>query len=151
MPAEPVPFDEHHIDLVLDYDFEYFLKLDFEENQYSQHQIDEVYTAYHATIDKLKKKLKDNKKQFLLFLDGQVRLMFAGNFLPSHFRFDAFTREASIIDFEATGENWAYFELWKKYKRRERTRKKAWEVIVKFGAVLAYILSFIKLMELLQK
>lgn len=148
MPAEPVPFDEQHISLVLDYDFEYFLKLDIEENQYPQQQIDEIYSSYENTIKELKTKLKDNKKQFILYLSGQVRLMFAGNFIPSHFRIDGFTRELSIIDFKGTGEGWAFFELWQKHERRKRTRKMFWGVIVKTGAILAYILTIAKLIEM---
>jgi len=56
----------------------------------------------------------------------------------------------TILSFKEYGESWAYFERWQKQERKVKFRKRAWENIVKTGAVLAYILSVIKLLEYLK-
>lgn len=151
MSTNSIPFDEEHKTLVLDYDFEYFIKFDLEENNYSDQQISELYAGYHKTLKELQVKLKENKKQFLLYLDGQVRLMFDGGFIGGHFRIDGFTRKINILDFKGTGQDWAYFELWQKYERRKRNRKNAWDITVKVGAVLAIGLTALRIIEAITK
>ena len=91
--------------------------------------------------------LKKNKKQELLFLEGNVAKMVRGGILPSLFNMNE-TRELNIIRFEDLGENWSMFDTWKKYKRRKSFRKNGWNAITKAGAVLAIALSVIKILEL---
>ncbi|WP_017732420.1 hypothetical protein [Nafulsella turpanensis] len=148
MPRSELPFDQQNKDLLLDYDFGYFLHKDFEENNYSQEDIKAIYDTYRQSKKRVGEQIQKTKKQALLYLEGQVRLMFTGGLLPALFRIDGVTKEQSILHFSGYGENWAYFELWQKHRLKERNRKKAWDSIVKGGAVLAYILSFLKIMEL---
>jgi hypothetical protein len=143
-------FNEHYKKLLLDYDFEFFLKNNIEENQYPKENIQEIYEAYHNTLPTLKQELKQNKKkQYLKYLEGQVRLMFNGGFLPALFKIDGWTKEHSFLRFPEIGENWAYFDLWQKLERRKQQKQQIWDKIVKTGALLAYILTLVKLFEVL--
>ena len=148
MAKEKIKFNEHYKALLLERDFEYFLKNDIELGDYNKTDIDTIYSSYHSQQIVLKQRLKENKKQFLNYLNGQVILMFDGGFLTALFRLDGTTHQHNLIDFKGLGENWAYFELWKKYERKKRFRKNIWNNLTKIGAVLAIILTIVKILEL---
>lgn len=132
-------------DSLLDYDFGYFLDLELKEKHYAEKDIQAVHLVHKQTLNQLNLKRQKNKKQFRLYLEGQVHLMFAGNLLPSLFRMDGWTRSADILDFKSIGEDWAYFEAWQKMERKHQRKKKAWEIVVKIGAVLAYLLAILRI------
>lgn len=142
--------DKETKELLSKFDFEYFLKENIEVEQYSKEDIDQIYTAFKSTTVDLKKRAKKNKKQFLHFLEGQVRKGFTGGFLPAMFHLDR-GRSHRFIDFPGVGENWAYFKFWADNYKRKVTLKKVWDIIVKVGSVLAIILSIIKLWETFSK
>ncbi len=148
MSSRGLKLDSYHKELLLERDFEFFLKITLEQQKYSQKDIDIIYNSYNTTKRHLYKKLKQDKKQFLLYLYGQVILQFEGGLLPSIFRFDGYTREIQILDFKQEGEEWAYFHIWQKYERRKMKRKNIWSYITKTGAVLAIALTLIKLYQL---
>lgn len=72
--------------------------------------------------------------------------MFTGGLLPALFELDE-SRKHTIFDFTATGENWAYFKFWQTYQKRKLTRELIWNLIIKFGSVLAILLSVVKVLE----
>ena len=72
--------------------------------------------------------------------------MFTGGFLPTLFHLDE-TRQHIFIAFSDIGNNWAYFEFWKKHYQKKVTREQIWDMTVKVGSVLAIVLSLIKLIE----
>lgn len=125
-------------------DFEFFLKQNCEEEKYNQDDIDKIYISYQQTLKQIK--AQENKKQFNYFAEGKVRKMFTGEFLPALFELDE-SRRNIILDFSATGENWAYFKLWQIYYKRKVTKEKIWDIVIKTGSVLAIILSIIKFLE----
>jgi len=148
MSSKGLKLDSHYKELLLDRDYEFFLKITIEEQDYNQEQVDIIYQSFNHRKKLLYKDLKKNKKQFLNYLYGQVILQFEGGFLPSIFRFDGFTREIEIVNFKQEGIEWAYFHIWQKYERRKMKRKNVWEHITKTGAVLAIALTLIKLYQL---
>jgi len=150
MKQENLPFKDYKT-VLLDYDFGYFFGLEVKENGYAEKDLQAVYLEHEQTLKELNQKGQKNKKQFRLYLEGQVHLMFAGKLLPSLFRMDGWTRSADILDFKSIGENWAYFEAWQKLERKHQRKKKTWDIVVKVGAALAYLLSLIKLLELIFK
>lgn len=125
-------------------DFEFFLKQNCEEEKCNQDDIDKIYISYQQTLKQIK--AQENKKQFNYFAEGKVRKMFKGELLPALFELDE-SRRHIILDFSATGENWAYFKLWQKYYKRKVTKEKIWDIVIKTGSVLAIILSVIKFLE----
>jgi len=134
-------------DSLLDYDFDYFLDLELKEKDYPEKDIQAVHLAHKQTLNQLNQKRQKNKRQFRLYLEGQVHLMFAGGLLPSLFKMDGWTRSADILDFKSIGEDWAYFEAWQKLERKHQRKKKAWDIVVKIGAVLAYLLAILKIID----
>lgn len=126
--------------------FEYFLKEHIAVENYSQDEVDQIYTSFKNTTLDLKKRAKNNKKQFHYFLEGQVRKGFTGGFLPAMFHLDR-GRSHHFVDFPGVGENWAYFKFWADNYKKKLTRKKIWDIITKVGALLAIILSILKLWE----
>jgi len=135
-------------DLLAKFDVEYFFKQNILENEYTQDQIDSFNTSYQNSIRRLKKERKQDKKQFSLYTEGQARKMFRGGFLPALFHLDN-GKKHTIVMFEEAGDDMGYFKLWQEYHKRKITTKKAWNVIVKTGSVLAIILTVIKLIEVL--
>jgi hypothetical protein len=127
MPRKELPFDKDHKELLLDYDFGYFMLKNFEEKNYSQDDIKAIYDTYCQTKKQVEKQLQKNKKQALLYLEGQVRLMFTGGLLPALFRIDGFTKEQTILHFSGYGENRAYFELWQNTDAKSRIEKRFWK------------------------
>lgn len=147
MFTSKLKFDQHNKELLLERDYQYFLERDLKEGNYKQEDIDKIHASYRYHSDDIKKQLKENKKQCLYYLYGQVILMFDGGHLPAKFKIDGFTRELDILNFESVGENWAYFDAWQKHERKKLNRKKAWEYITKIGAVLAILLTLLKLWD----
>ena len=131
-------------------DFEYFMMQNFSASNYREEEIALIYTSYSAKHRNLVAMSKVKKKQFNLFLEGQVRKMFTGGLLPALFHLDE-SREHYFLDFAAVGEDWAYFNLWSKYYKRKLSKEKTWDWIVKSGSILGIILSIIKVVELLAK
>jgi hypothetical protein len=97
----------------------------------------------------LKKKAKENKKQFDFYSEEQVRKMFNGGLLPSLFQLDE-NRKHDIIDYSELGVNWAYFIHWQTYQKRKITREKIWNLIIKTGSVSAIIQSIFNFYEYLK-
>jgi hypothetical protein len=128
------------------FDFEFFLAKNIKEENYPQEKIAELYKSKNVSIEKLKAELKVNKKQTLLYLNGEIAKAVRGGMLMSHFNLSE-NREFTIMDFENYGTDWAYFEVWKKYESQKLTTKKIWEWLTKVGAILAIVLSVIKLLE----
>ncbi len=142
--------DKSTKELLSKLDFEYFLKQNFEVEKYSSKNIKELYLSYQLQKKKLKNKSKTHKTQFHYFIEGKVRKMFTGGLLPAMFELDE-GRRHQIFDFASIGENWAYFEYWKKSYNRILKKEKIWNNIVKTGSVLAFILTILKLYEILIK
>jgi hypothetical protein len=74
--------------------------------------------------------------------------MFEGGMLQSLFEINSDIKDHTILDFKQYGIQWAYFEAWQKHERIKHAKAKAWELIVKGGTFLAYLLSVIKLIEI---
>jgi hypothetical protein len=129
-------------------DFEFFLKQNIEVEKYNQSDVDEIYTSYNSFKKELLARSKGNKKQFNYYTEGQVRKMFTGGLLPAMFELDE-GRGHRLCDFPGIGENWAYFNHWQIYYKRKVTREKIWDFIIKTGSILAFVLSFSKIIELI--
>jgi hypothetical protein len=130
-------------------DFGYFLRQNFEEENYNQVDIDTIYEVFKTTTEQIKEKAKKDSAQFNLYCESQVRKMFTGGLLTSTFGLDE-GRGYTIFDFKGTGENWAYFYHWQKYHKRKVTLNKVWDITIKVGSVLAIVLTIIKLVETFQ-
>lgn len=131
-------------------DFSYFLQQNVETENYSDKEKKIIYESFAKYKTEVENKAKRNKKQFFYYCEGQVRKMFTGGFLPAIFELDE-GRRLRIVDFPATGENWAYFKYWRKIYKRKIRKEKIWNFIVKTGSVLAFVLSILKLYEILSK
>ncbi|MDR3652595.1 MAG: hypothetical protein P4L34_06455 [Paludibacter sp.] len=130
-------------------DYGYFLRLNFEEENYNQKDIDVINEAFKTTTKQLNEKAKLNSLQFNLYSETKVRKMFTGGSLLATFGLDE-SRKNTIYDFKSTGEDWAYFNHWQKYYKRKITLNKVWNIVIKTGSVLAIILSILKLFEFLK-
>ncbi len=127
-------------------DFEYFLNQNIEKEKYSDENIKSIHLGFENTNKIIKSKVQNNKKQYNLYVEGQVRKMFTGGLLPAIFELDG-GRRNTFVDFPAVGENWAYFKHWQTYYKRKITREKVWDILTKTGTILAFILSLMKLFE----
>lgn len=127
-------------------DFEFFLKRNIEVEKYKQSDVDEIYISYNLFKKELLDYSKRNKKQFNYFAEGQVRKMFIGGLLPAMFELDEGKGHA-LCDFSKIWENWAYFNHWQSYYKRKVTREKIWDFIIKIGSILAFLLSFSKIIK----
>jgi len=131
-------------------DFEYFLKQNIEEENYSEENIQTIYENFELHKKDILDKVKKNKKQFFYYCEGQVRKMFTGGLICALFELDE-GRGFRIGDFPATGENWAYYQYWRKVYKRKLKKEKIWDFLVKTGSILAFILTAFKLYEILSK
>jgi hypothetical protein len=138
--------DKDTKELLSKLDFEFFLKENIEVEKYQESDIELLYSEYSATLKELKLKYKSNKKQSNYFLEGQVRKMFTGGFLPALFHLDE-GRTHTIFDFGGIGQDLAYFKRWQIYYKRKVTKAKIWEIVIKSGSILAILLSLIKIKE----
>ena len=128
-------------------DYEFFLKHHAKENP--NFDFSELHRGYNDTMTNLKEKLKRNKKQQILLLDSQVRKMHSGGLLPNIFNITR-ARSYKSIDLYAEGENLAYFKLWQKYEKRKFWKKEFWDIVIKIGAILGFVLTVIKIIEILK-
>jgi len=128
------------------YDFKFFLMENIQRQKYNQAEVDLIFSSYSSTKSDIRTHSAKNRKQFYYLSEGEVRKMFSDGLLPSLFGLNDI-RELQIIDFSAIGDNWAYFDLWKRCFRRENRRSKIWDTIIKVGSVLGILLSIITLLE----
>ena len=126
--------------------FKFFLEQTLEAGTYSQKNIDDIHSSYRLVKSEIAS--KSSSKQLGYFMEGKVRKMFTGGFLPALFELDE-TRQHTIFDFPEVGRNWAYFDYWQRFYRRKVTRDKAWDFITKAGSLLAIVLSIQKLIEII--
>jgi hypothetical protein len=141
--------DKDTKEILSQFEFDFFLKQNIEEEKYNQADIDILYSSYKTTLKDLKLKYKKDRKQANFLLEGQVRKMFTGGFLPALFHLDE-VRKFTMSSFKDIGHDLAYFKLWQNYYKRKVIAKKIWDVVVKVGSVLAIILSIIKFLEYLK-
>ena len=132
-------------ELYVKYDFKFFLDK-VEKEQYNQN---ELIDSYNETKSRLSSEIKKNKKQTLFHVDGAVRKMHSGGLLPSLFELDE-TRKLTGFDFAEYRNNWAYFDIWKRFEKRKIIRRKISKSVLFLGAVLAYILTVIKIIEFIK-
>ncbi len=104
-------------------DFEYFLEQNIETENYDEENIKELYSSYEIHRSKLRLKSKNEKVQFYYYVESQVRKMFIGGLLPAIFELDE-GRGHTLFDFKSIGENWAYFDYWKKSYNKKLTKEK---------------------------
>jgi len=138
--------DDETKNLLAKLDFDFFLKQNIDKEKYNQADVDTIYASYKQALGQIKTKSADNKKQSHYYAEGQVRKMFTGGFLPALFELDE-NRGHRLIDFNAVGDNWAYFSHWQTYQRRKIILTKIWDIVIKTGSILAILLSIIKLIE----
>ncbi len=129
-------------------DFEYFLNQNIQQNNYTEQDIKTIHQSFEVFKQEVLDKSKKNKKQFFYYCEGQVRKMFTGGLIPALFELDE-SRGFHIGDFSATGENWAFYQYWRKVYKRKLKREKIWDILVKTGSILAFILTAFKLYEIL--
>ena len=133
-------------ELLSKFNFDFFLKQNIEEEKYNQTDIDLLYSSFKTTLKDLKLKYKKDRKQANYFLEGQVRKMFTGGFLPALFHLYE-GKKHTMFGFQEIGHDLAYFKLWQDYYKRKVTANKIWDVAIKVGSILAIVLSIIKLWE----
>lgn len=138
-----IPFTKEYQDLVLDMDFEYFQNEYLKEQKATPEEIAIIKEAYNTTKKDIEKRYKKNKKQCRLWLGG----IWHGGLLPAQLRLNGTTQSFIIIDFEQTGENWAYFDYWQKLEKRRRFWRVTWNGVTKVGAILAIALTVLKLID----
>lgn len=130
-------------------DFEYFLQCNVEESEYPAKALEAIHVRFASTTAELRKRSRKRPAQLHLYAEGQVRKMFNGGLLPTLFHLNDI-REMTIGDFDAMGDNWAYFNHWQRRYKRTVTRAKVWNIVVGTGSILAFILSFIELLKFIR-
>lgn len=147
-PQRIIELDNDLRELYTKYDYEFFLKRHFNDNDYSPENVALTISTYETTKKRLQKEIKSNKAQMLFHIDGRVRKMHSGGILPMRFELGE-KRSGGIINFEGEGESWAYFDIWKHYERRKILRRRMWDIIIKTGALLGFGLTIIKITEVI--
>jgi|TARA_B110000238_G_C16056454_1_gene408461 hypothetical protein len=142
--------DKSTKELLSKLDFEYFLTQNIQSEKYNEEEVKIIYENFNIFNNEIQNKAKKNKKQFFYYCEGQVRKMFNGGLLPAIFELDE-GRRLRIVDFPATGENWAYFQYWRKIHKKKIRKEKIWNYVIKIGSILAFILTIFKLYEILSK
>ena len=142
--------DKSTKELLSKLDFEYFLNQDIENENYSPENISEIKNEYLKNKQILKNKSRKKRLQFYFYIEGQVRKMFTGGFLPALFHLDE-SRDHTIIDFKSVGDAWAYFECWRNLYKKKLFKEKIWNYTIRIGSLLAFILTGLKLYEFLMK
>lgn len=149
---ERLKLNKDYEELILKHEFKYFLENHLENKEsnsnYTKENIQQIYASYERQRVLIKSELAKNKEQYRLWLYSAITHMFNGGVLPALFELNADVKDHTILDFEQYGINWAYFEAWQKWQRNRLRWRKTWDIVVKVGTVLAFILSFIKLTEL---
>jgi len=141
-------FDREMKDALCKYNFRYFIEQNVASKNYKQEDVDKIHRGYERKKKKLEAEYLNNRKQYFLYLEGQVAKMFRGGLLPGLFNLNDI-REEIILDFEGVGENWAYFEIWSRVNRRKVTAKKIWMIVVSIGSILGIVLTITKILEVL--
>lgn len=138
--------------LLVQFDTEYFLNahLTETESKYSNEEIAIVQQSYADALNSLTKKYSKNKKQEFLKIEGVVRKMYDGGMLLSAFGLDNRSKSLTIHkgQFAEYGEEFAYFELWRRKQKDKFIRNDFWKWLTRAGAVVAFILSAIKIAEI---
>lgn len=150
MSNDELHFNDEFRELILEMDLKYFLNEDLDIQNISEADRHIIQVAFDNTSAEILTRYNKNRKQCRLWLEGIIRLQWYGGYLPSTFKIDGKTREIQFLNFEATGENWAYFEFWQKLERKRKFWKVTWDKITKIGAVLAIILTLIKIISLIK-
>lgn len=144
-----ITLDEETRKLYSNYNFKYFLDRHLSQHQYPQQELDKMHTAYATELNQLKKLMKANKRQGFYYVDGMIRKCHSGGFLPALFNLDESRGSGGFLDFYEIGKTWAYFDVWRKAERRKFFKKNFWDTVVKTGAILGFILSVIKIIEVI--
>lgn len=151
---EKLTLNKDYQDLILQFNIQYFIELNVKEKVkegvYSNDNVVEIYVGYNQEKTLIKEELKRNKKQHLYYLYGNVIHMFNGGLLPSLFRLNDNVKDFIIFDFKGVGKNWAQFEVWQKHERFRKKMKDGWDIAVKIGTILAYLLSILKLIDIVR-
>lgn len=148
MPKKDVPkFAGEFRELALDMDFGYFLDGDLDEANVPAADRQAIRTAFEEETARLRKRYRDNRKHCRLWLETRVRMQWQGGMLPAQFRLDGFTKRLGFHDYNHLGREWALFDFWQKLERRRRLIKLSWDRTTKIGAVLAILLTLLKLYE----
>ncbi|HAF27803.1 MAG TPA: hypothetical protein DCG75_02035 [Bacteroidales bacterium] len=142
--------DKSTKELISKLNFEFFLNQNIDKENYSKESISDIEKEFEICQRELKNKSKANRNQFYFYAEGQVRKMFIGGFLPALFELDE-SRSHTITDFKAVGESWAYFQYWSDKYRKKLRKEKLWVNFVRVGSILAFILTALKLYEILTK
>jgi len=142
--------DKSTKELLSQLDFGYFLRQNIKKENYTEDNTKMIYDNFTLFNEKVMDMARSNKKQFFYYCEGQVRKMFTGGLIPALFELDE-GRGFRIGDFPATGENWAYYQYWRKTYKRKLKKEKIWNFLVKAGSILAFILTAFKLYEILSK
>ncbi len=140
--------DKSTKDLLSKYDMSFFLNQNIDDNDYSDEDISTMRDSFQFYQKDLIEKSKENSEQLFLYVEGQVRKMVTGGSLPSLFNLNE-TRELRILDFKASGHDWAYFSYWQKHYKRKVRLEQFWEWTTKVGSVLAIILTIFQLYEII--
>lgn len=126
-------------------DYEFFLKHHLKKS--SVDNLKMLYKGHDDMMARLSKQIKLNKKQQLLLVESYIRKMHSGGLLPNVFNLTK-SIHYKTIDLYAEGENMEYFKIWQKYQKRKYLKKNIWNNIIKIGSLLGFVLSIIKILEL---
>ncbi len=130
------------------YDYHYFLERNIHQREYERTSIDQIHKAHQTTCEKLRKMLKENSRQAFYHIDGKIRNLHTSGQLPSRLELSQ-GGSGTVMNFEGEGEAWAYFETWKKIEKVRILKRRIWDMIIKTGALLGFLLTIIKLVEVL--
>ena len=147
MPRPELPFSKEYRDLILERDWLYFMKEDPVKPEMSDQDMAVMQEGFDARTAEIRKQYVKNKKQCRLMLEGVVRLQWSGGFLPAYLKIDGYTKGLSSFDYKKMGKEWASFAFWQKLERRRRFWQLTWDKVTKAGALLAILLSILKLIE----
>ena len=144
-----INLSEEEKELYCKLDFSYFLNCKIGSDKWSQDKISTIRNSYQTHLLEYEQKAKKNRAQFYLFIEGYIRKQHSGGFLTTHFNLNEF-RESESLDDNSYGENWAIFELWSKYHKRKLWISKSWKRIVEFGSIIAWVLAFVQLYQIVR-
>ena len=147
MADHSLPFSEEYRDKLLDMDFNYFLDDHLKDELHAIDDKAKISESFKISTTEIEKRYQKDKKQCRLWLEGLVRLQWHGGMLPAHFRLDGSTKKLNYFDPTNTGKEQAYFQYWQKLERKRRFWRLTWDKVTKVGAVLAILLSIIKLID----
>jgi hypothetical protein len=132
--------DESVKELISKRDFKFFLEQQLLFEDCIQENRNQIFDSFNLKKAALLSQYKINKKQFYYYLEGNVRKMFTGGFLPAMFQLDESSYQR-LLDFPNVGVNWAFFDLWATLYKRKVRKIKVWQFILKFGSVLGILIA----------